>query len=180
MFRKHLIPDVSSFIKVDRFKEHIGKNMTDENDFYNKKWLIKIERIISIIANISVIVGIIFVFIQIIQSNHFERRRIAIETISQTRSNEFLKAYTRIKTYHNSKQVKDYNSLVDDINYVINAYDNIANLYINNLADKCIIKRSVFSATKELSPILDSMEYPVEYRKNFDKFIILMENVNCQ
>lgn len=155
--------------------------MAERNDlFFTRAWFTKIERMISILAKFAVIIGIIFAFFQIIQSNRIERRSIAIETVKQTRSKEFIKAYTRLKTAYKSKQIKDQYSLIDDINYIMIIYDNIANLYINNLADKCIIKKSVYFAVRDFTPILDFMEYPTEYRENFVIFKNSMERINCE
>jgi hypothetical protein len=154
--------------------------MASEDDFSNRYWFKKIEKAISILANIAVISGIIFAFAQIMQSNNFEKRRISIEAVSQTRSNDFLKAYTRLITAYRSKKVEDQTSLIDDLNYVMNVYDTIAILYISELADKCIIKDTVYPDTKELSPILDVMSYPNEYRKHFDALLGFMEKEVCK
>lgn len=154
--------------------------MTSENDFLNKSWFKKIEKLISILANVAVICGIIFALVQITQANKSEKRRISIDAVSQTRSNDFLKAYARLKTAYTSQEVKDHTSLIDDLNFVINVYDNIAILYINDLADKSIIKANIYPTAKELSSILDAMSYPKEYKKNIETLLVLMEKESCK
>jgi hypothetical protein len=109
-----------------------------------------------------------------------EKRQNAINAISTTRSSEFLKAYARVKTAYNSRKTEDAASLIDDLNYVMNVYDNIALLYINNLADRCTIKNSTYPAIKEVQSIADAMSYPKEYRKNIDRTSVLMEKENCE
>ena len=155
--------------------------MCPTNGVHYRSWFKMIERVISILANIAVISGIIFAAIQITQSNKSEKRRIAIEAVSPTRSNDFLKAYARLKTAISidSIDVEDQTSLIDDLNYVMNVYDNIAIMYISDLADRCIIKNAVYSAIREFSSILEAMSYPEEYRKNFDTLLDLMEKESC-
>ncbi|GEM_PF-2386032 len=155
--------------------------MTSEGGFLNRSWVKIIERAISFLANIAVISGIIFASIQITQSNKSEKRRIAIEAVSPTRSNDFLKAYARLKTAisTDSIDVEDQTSLIDDLNYVMNVYDNVAIMYISDLADRCIIKNAVYSAIREFSSIVDTLSYPKEYRKNFDTLLALMKQESC-
>jgi hypothetical protein len=140
----------------------------------------KIEKFLSMTANLVVIAGIFVAVVQVIQMKKTEKSQNAINAINQTRSGDFLKAYARLKTVSKTQQVENATELVDDLNYVMNVYDHIALLYINNLADKCIIKHATYSATKELSVVCDAMAYPKEYRGNFDKFLALMEVEVCK
>jgi len=142
------------------------------------------------LASIAIIVGIIFAYIQINQANDLEKRRTAVEAIRQTRSNEFLKAYARLKKESlKTKQIVIFpnkgNYTIDDVNYVINIYDYIAILYISNIADRCLIKDAVYEAGKDSSGIFDQIlidgnPYPKEYRKNLDTFLLLMEKESCE
>lgn len=145
-------------------------------------WVKTVERSFSLLANAAVVTGIGFALYQLHQSNTFEKRRIGIEAVSQTKSAEFLKAYRMLKSAEETRQVADEEkiALVDSLNHVMNVYDNIATLYINDLADKCIIKNGVYSGAKEMAPISDSLSYPAKYRKHFDFFLGLMEQESCE
>lgn len=130
----------------------------------------KIEKIISIIANIAIISGIIFALVQVVQSSRFEKRRIAIESLAILRSNGFLESYDNL--LGSDPNIILFNSsLREDLNYVINVYDNIAILYLNGLADKNLIKRTIYPAIKQVVSILDSISYPKENRLNIDLLI---------
>lgn len=150
--------------------------MKKKEYLFDKTWIKNLEKLISILANIAVICGIIFVLIQITQANEFEKRRIAIDAVSKTRSNDFLKAFARFKTACSSQEVKDHTIFIDDLNFIINVYDNIAILYINDLADRAIIKANIYLAAKELSSILNTLTYPKVNNKNFKIFLTSMEN----
>jgi hypothetical protein len=154
--------------------------MVNKSDFANRIWFIRTERIISIFADLAVIIGIIFAFYQIIQSDQAEKRRVAIEAISETRSPEFLKAYTRLITACKAGNIEDKNVLIDDLNYVMNVYDKLAILYINELVDRCVIKNTISSAVEQLFSVLECMSYPAEKRKNLDTLIRLMKGENCE
>jgi hypothetical protein len=130
--------------------------------------------IASFLADLAVILGIGFAVIQITHSDRSERRRFAIEAVNQTRSAPFLKAYANLKNSYKDGKVQGDPSLLDDANYLVNVYDHIALLYINDLADRCIVKESVYSALRELSPIWEAMSYPGEYRENIKKCLVVM------
>jgi len=140
----------------------------------------RIEKLVSMTANAVVIAGIFVAVFQLYQVKRTEKAQNAINAINQTRSSDFLKAYANLKTAYNSKKVEDNTSLVDNLNYVMNTYDHIALLYINDLADRCLIRNATYSVIKEISPICDAMSYPMEYRKNFDRVLVLMEKEACE
>jgi HEAT repeat protein len=144
-------------------------------------WFRTVERAFSFLANVAVVVGIVFALYQIKQGELTERRRVAIEAVGQIRSAEFLKAYRKVKVAYHSKQVKeeDRDDLLDSLNHVMNVYDNIAVMYISDVADRCIIKNSIQSGAQEASEISKFLEYPPEYRSNLDSLLILMERENC-
>lgn len=147
--------------------------------FVEMPWFRRAEKLITLSANIAVLLGVIFALDAITRSNESERRRTAIEAISQTRSPEFLRAYARLKTAAQSGQTTDMASTVDDVNYVVNVYDNIAVLTINALADVCIVKKSLSSSLDEVRGILDRLSYPPEYRRNLDAAGSLMARQSC-
>jgi hypothetical protein len=140
----------------------------------------KIDRtvsIISIISNIAVIIGIIFAFAQIVQSNRSEKRLIAIEAVKETRTNDFIKSYTRLKSeFESGTKIKQDNALIDDLNYMMNTYSNIAILYLNDLGDKEIIKNTVYSGVKDFYIIIDSLKLKTNSSEQLRCFIEKMEN----
>jgi hypothetical protein len=135
----------------------------------------------TLFTNIAVMAGILFAYYQFTEANKAERRRLAIEAVSQTRSAEFLKAYADLRTaYHDGRVEGDPVAIRDDINLVISVYDHIALLYINELADRCVIKNTVYTAVKELRPICDAMRYREENREHVDRLFKLMEQERCK
>jgi len=145
-------------------------------------WLHRAEKLIQVLANVSVIAGIGFALIQVTESKRSERRRVAIDAVNSTRSTEFIKAYTRIKVTYQSKKIDKPGKpiLIDDLNYVINVYDNVAILYLYDVADRCIIKEAALPAVTELSSMLEAFSYPSEYRHNFDPFLRAMSQEDCE
>ena len=141
----------------------------------------KVATLMSIAANVTVVAGIIFAGFQFSHTKHSEKLQTAINAVNQTRSSDFLKAYTRLKTASLEGIQPPYPiPLIDDLNYVMNTYDNISLLYLSDLADRCVVRDGTHAATKEMSSIADSLSYPKEYRKNFDRFVALMEAKACE
>jgi hypothetical protein len=141
----------------------------------------KSVKLSTLAANLVVVVGIFFAFYQFTQSDAAEKRRLAIEAVSQTRSAEFLRAYADLRTaYHDGRVEGDPIAVRDNVNFVMSVYDHIALLYINDLADRCVIKNSVHPAVKDLLPICDAMRYPEENREHVNKLFKLMEQERCE
>jgi hypothetical protein len=141
----------------------------------------KAERVAAFLSSVAVVAGVFFAVYQLKQSDAAERRRAAIEVVGRTRSAEFLRDYRALKDVylrgHISEEEKK--SLADPMNHVMNVYDSAAVMYINNLADRCIIRDSVYGGAREMSEISDGLTYPPEYKGNFDLFLSLMEKEQC-
>ena len=79
--------------------------------------------------------------------------------IKATRSPEFIATFKRVKEgFHANPKMADATfrkEYSEDINTLVNAYDNIAVLCLNKFADICIIKTSIEHALKDLFPIID-------------------------
>jgi hypothetical protein len=141
------------------------------------------ERVLSILASLATAAGIFFAIYQIRLSNTIEKRGVAVEAIRQTRSSEFIKAFRQLKTAYETRQVeeKDKDSLIDSLNHVMNVYDDIAVLYLNDIADKCIIKDSIYSSAKEMSAISAALSpSPPEKREHFNSLLRLMDQESCE
>ena len=147
----------------------------------DKLWFRTLQGISAVVANVVVLAGVGFAIQQIRSSNEKESRRIAIEAVGQTRSAEFTKAFRQLKAAYETKRIdqKDKEALIDSLNHVMNVYDHVAILYISNIADRCIIKDSIYSGAKEMSTICDAMAYPADFRTNFDKLLQLMDAESC-
>lgn len=140
-----------------------------------------IQNAIRMAADLVVIAGIALGIFQLYQAKLTEKRQNTINAVIQTRSIDFLKAYGRLKAVQKSGQVKDVGStsVVNDLNYVMNTYDHIALLYMNDLVDRCIVKNTIYSAIEEIMPIWETMKYPKEYRKNIETFKDMMSKEGC-
>lgn len=132
----------------------------------------KLLNVIKFTTNLSVIVAIIFGISEILQNKETERRKIAIEAVAKTRSIDFIKSFTRLKTaYISNKNIEiiSDSTYIDDLNYLMNTYDNIAILYKHDIADKNIIKQSIESNLIEFSKIINSIKgYPKAYKENIN------------
>lgn len=96
------------------------------------------------------VIGIIFVFIQINQADTSEKRKIAIDAISPIMSNDFTARYATImRCYRSNEKDRLKGDLSNDLYYVVGVYDNIAILCIYGLADKKIIKEMSYDSIKE-------------------------------
>lgn len=138
------------------------------------------ERIISTLANIAVIAGIGFATYQVLQTDQIEKQRTAVEAIREIRSPAFLKSYARLKTAYINDDLDKSVEMVDDINYLMSVYDNIASLCANNLADKCIIKDSIFPSIRDLLKILKSISFcPKEDKNRFEAFVTSLARKDC-
>ena len=138
------------------------------------------ERLVSVVADIVVIAGIIIGVLQLYQAISSEKRQNTINAVAQTRSNDFLQSYARLKTAHKSNYNQTEDSVVDDLNYIMNTYDNIALLYISDVIDRCMIKNASYNAVEETLTLSESMKYPAEYSKNIRVFLDMMKKKVCR
>jgi hypothetical protein len=140
-----------------------------------------LAHLIDMGSKLSVIIAAVFVIIQLNQNDRLERRRVAIDAINKTRQVEFIQAFARLKTFRQTKQVEEKQAFVDDLNYVMSIFDNIAVLYLNGLADRCVIKNAIEFNLDEVLMIINSLEnYPFEYRKNIDLLKKRLETKSCK
>ena len=141
----------------------------------------KIEKKFSILGNFAVIVGVIFAIYQINIAIHAEKRGIAIDVISKTKTSEFLQAQTRLASWPECIAYKnDASLLLYDLNYVLNTYDIVAVYFINNIADRCIIKQGVYQTAIDFKKVLDISDCQKDKRISFDRFIEMIGDVNCE
>lgn len=141
---------------------------------------------VSVAAGIAVIIGIYLAYNQLKLSSDLEKRRTAIEAVSQVRTPKFQEDVAQLKMSNRDKTPLD-DPTIAALNYVMNVYDHIAILYIYDLADRCIIKESIYPAIKNISDINDAFPYPSDgvegqayYRKRFGEALDLMKNETCE
>jgi hypothetical protein len=61
-----------------------------------------------------------------------------------------------------------YNSLRDDLLFIMNVYDGVAVLYLNGLLENDIIERRLLEGMTSIVPVIDAMKWPSGSRINFD------------
>jgi|GEM_PF-4207120 len=128
-----------------------------------RSWYYSIPLVLEVMANLFVVLGVPIALLQIHDSEQSERRRIAIEAVSELRSPRFLEAYTRIIDAGqppNQQNIVADPDLRDDLLYLVSAYKNIACLYRNNLADKRVILLEIDPGFKSIMVILQANNYP--------------------
>jgi hypothetical protein len=124
---------------------------------------------IQVLANVAVVIGIIFAVVQLHETRRIESIRLAVEATSPTRSPEFLVAYGKlVDAFAFDADMLNTDSLRGDLSLVMSVYDNIATLYLHDLADREIIEALVHDAMSHLVPILKVKKWPTESRRNFD------------
>lgn len=133
-------------------------------------WARRIQAVTSVLANIAVILGIVFAVLQLVQTRSAERHRIAIEATAPLRSPKFLDAYTKVTdAARGGADIRHAVSALDDLYYVVSVYDNIALMYVSGLADKQLIRNETYNRLKVLMPIMQATGWPSdEERKNID------------
>ncbi len=154
--------------------------MSDSGSISSKRGRLfnAIERGTSLLANLAVISGVAFAFVQVRSSVDSEIRRTTIDSVSHTRTPEFLRAFARLKTSLRGRKAIPNEEMsigmIDDLNYVLNAYDNISVLTIQRLVDPCIIRDSALSSMKEFKIVMKAFALPGEQFHNMDKAILLI------
>ena len=121
-------------------------------------------------ANLVVIVGIVLALWQIRQTQQIESIRLAVEATTPIQSREFLEAYRNLRTaYRNDPSMIHTESVDDDLMLVVNVYESIVVLYLNDLLKDEIVELRLFEGMKKIAPILDAKGWPPSSRQNFNK-----------
>jgi hypothetical protein len=140
-----------------------------------KKKYEMIAQFIQVLANVAVVLGIIFAAFQLIQTKHIESNRLAVDVTDPTQRPDFLDSYERIMDAYNlDHDMLNTDSLRSDLSFVMNVYDNIAILYLHHLVDPEIIEARVHDGMTRLVPILEAKKWPMASRTNFDAALALM------
>jgi hypothetical protein len=143
----------------------------------NKPWFIVIKKSSELLSNVVIIIGIIFAYEQLEQQTQLEKTRIAIETITQIRDVQFLVAYSELVSIYKQNRLDNVHTEITytrQLNIVLSSFNSIEILYTNDLANKCIIKKSVSPFINEFGPVLDYVLGPFDttssaaFKKQFD------------
>lgn len=121
-----------------------------------------VQSVTAILANVAVVLGLVFAAIQLIQFRAQERVRVAIEATSVVYSPQFLTAYANAT----SASERGPTISTDDLYYVANVYDSIAILQLRGVADDEIIRRRVGPSLQVILKILDQEEWSPEVAQN--------------
>lgn len=144
------------------------------------KWFLAAKEIFTVLANITVVIGIVFAYIQIKQQGELEKTRLAFDTVVQLRSPQFISAYEKIFAVYKTNALDKSHPEVtytSELNVVMNTFNSISLIYSNSLADKCIIKQSVSPLTEEFKPVLEYVLKPYHsnstkmFREGFDSLV---------
>jgi hypothetical protein len=133
---------------------------------------------------------------QLNQAKRLDEKRVALDAVNRTKEKDFLRAFARLKTvsrhanpdgiddkvldtvYGRGDRNEKIILLTDDVNFILNTYDNIAMLVRNKLGDLDILRQGAYPEARELSKILDALDpiLPVGIaRRNFDKMLVFFQ-----
>jgi hypothetical protein len=153
---------------------------------YNSTVIMKnlelIEKFSVILGTFAVIGALIIAKSEFDLSKKTELKSTAIEALKEVRNIDFINSSIRLKKFIIEKKIIDSNSIDifnNDLNRVLNVYDNIAILYNNNLADKCIIKSNIYDAVSEILNLIDSIGSE-KINKKMINIKILVSNLQNQ
>jgi hypothetical protein len=146
-----------------------------------KGWLEASQQITAILANLVVVagtVGVVLAYRQWQDAKRAEITQAAITAMSQTRTPEFLKAYSRLVRVQ--RHPADATPDSDDVDYVVNTYDQIALLYLNGVVDRCLVKRAIEDALQTLSPLWANRSDLKKSTVNIESMRQAMQRARCE
>lgn len=127
-------------------------------------------------ANLAVIVGIVFLVIQIRQAESLQKIRLAVDISEPLQSEKFTSSYlSLVDAYREDNQMLNRSSLKDDMYYVVNIYDSICVLYLHGLVQNEVLEARLYRGMTNLVPVLNAMNLSSENRKRFESMIKRME-----
>lgn len=126
------------------------------------------EKLISILANLFVIFGVLFAIYQFWEIRDFEMKSNSMNLIQKTREPEFTRAFQFVSQEMRNGN-RDRDQVIESLNYLANTYDYISVLYFSGNIDKEIVKQSTYQAIDVLSDIFTFYKYPENRLVNFYK-----------
>jgi len=130
-------------------------------------------QVVSTMANLCVIAGIVFAYVQIRQARDSERCRVAMSAIEPTRSTQFLDHFRSLqRAYQEDPDLSNQPDIRESFFYVLNVYDNIAILCLRDLADEELVEASVHRAMRQFEPIVMAMKLSPQSQTNVDAMLL--------
>ena len=136
--------------------------------------------ILSILASIAMIIGIFYAVLEYHHKKTNDKLLFTIEAINQTKTDKFINSYKRLKISYHSQKIDDINQYTDDLNYVLNIYDNIAILCIHDLTENCMVKEAVYADLEFFIEIMKSCKVPPDTQKSIIQLYALLTKQTCK
>lgn len=140
--------------------------------------------VIESFAHIAVIAGIVVAFIEYYDQKDVERKRIAIDETASTVTPHFLQA---VRTLGNVIDRSTRSDIPDveveqSLYLVMNTYFRLHDLFKYDLADRCIIKDSIYETARHLRPLVDRVANTQTTRlyKIKDQYSQLLDDMAAQ
>jgi hypothetical protein len=156
----------------------------------------RLESSTTTIANLLVIIGLILAYREFSIAKADHRKEIAIETIRETRTPEFLGALARMNTvasylekqaqfhttleqlYQEGDEIHNQNRLIDDLNLALALFANCWHLYEDELAERPVLMRGVKGNVRALASSLEVIDNKVPRSRNRVEFENLLAEVH--
>lgn len=100
-------------------------------------------------------------------NEEYKEKSIAVSKLTTTV--EFIQSYSRLKNCYTHRRIENREQFVDDLNFVMGKFDEIALHIHSKQIDGCIIKTGVYATILDFMPILDFCSYPSANREKFDQ-----------
>jgi hypothetical protein len=127
-------------------------------------------RLTMLVANIAVVLGIIFAAVQYSYSKENNRRLFAIDAVNRFYNNEFLKSTAILNTPNIDLTSVEY---IDASNCIFNTYYLIAIVYNKEIADNEIIGKAI---KFELNRYVKTDSFKKKANKDVCNEILIMSN----
>ena len=118
-----------------------------------------LQKLVTLLASLAVVVGIFFAAIQVRISTEIDRRQTTLNILTPTRDEAVLLALQRLQIAKElNKPFEEIltERVVLDRNLILNTYDSVAIYYQFGTMEKCIVKAHVREA---LDLVIDVLEY---------------------
>lgn len=111
----------------------------------------------TIIANISVAVGVIFAGYQFWETRQFEKMQNSMELINKLKGRDVVSAYKKILEHKESKNKKP-DDIVNELNYIASNYEYASIVYASGNVDKQFVEKNIH--VNKIVELLKFYNYP--------------------
>ena len=150
---------------------------------------------IGLVGLIIALIGLTITFFKYNEARNQNRAQNAIEAIYKIKDRDFLEALTRLKTietqmdtisgkldsellhqlYRNPALNPNKNAMLDDVNFLVNAYNNLAAYYQNKLIDQDIIVQTICDEIIEFDGVYSGLMPHLPLKITKENFKVLVE-----